>query len=79
MFHLLMLVVGALSVALTTITTFAADLITADVVVYGDTSGGVTATVQASRMGKTAIVISPTGHLGGMTSSRPSTQPRWWW
>jgi hypothetical protein len=69
MFHLLMLVVGALSVALTTITTFAADLITADVVVYGDTSGGVTAAVQASRMGKTAIVISPTGHLGGMTSS----------
>ena len=47
----------------------AADPIAADVVVYGDTSGGVTAAVQACRMGKTAIVIAPTGHLGGMTSS----------
>ncbi|MCX7412565.1 MAG: FAD-dependent oxidoreductase [Planctomycetia bacterium] len=69
MFHLLMPVAATLSVALATATACAADPITADVVVYGDTSGGVTAAVQASRMGKTAIVISPTGHLGGMTSS----------
>lgn len=41
----------------------------ADVVVYGDTSGGVTAAVQAARMGKTVILVSPFGHLGGMTSS----------
>jgi hypothetical protein len=34
------IVVGGLSLALTTITTFGADPITADVVVYGDTSGG---------------------------------------
>jgi len=41
----------------------------ADVVVYGDASGGVVAAVQASKMGKTAILISPVGHLGGLTTS----------
>ncbi len=41
----------------------------ADVVVYGDTSGGVTAAVQAARMGRSAILVSPYGHLGGMSSS----------
>jgi hypothetical protein len=41
----------------------------ADVVVYGDASGGVTAAVQAARMGKSVILVSPYGHLGGMTSS----------
>ncbi|MCF7733115.1 MAG: FAD-dependent oxidoreductase [Akkermansiaceae bacterium] len=41
----------------------------ADVVVYGDASGGVTAAVQAARMGKKVILVSPSGHLGGMTSS----------
>ena len=30
----------------------------ADVVVYGDASGGVTAAVQAARMGKKAILVS---------------------
>ena len=41
----------------------------ADIVVYGDTSGGVTAAVQAVRMGRTAILVSPCGHLGGLSSS----------
>lgn len=41
----------------------------ADVVVYGDASGGVTAAVQAKRMGKSAILVSQCGHLGGLTSS----------
>ena len=40
-----------------------------DVVVYGGSSGGVTAAVQATRMGKTAIVVNPYTHVGGMTSS----------
>ncbi|MBK1882254.1 FAD-dependent oxidoreductase [Luteolibacter pohnpeiensis] len=40
-----------------------------DVIVYGGTSGGVTAAVQAAKMGKTVALISPTKHLGGMTSS----------
>jgi hypothetical protein len=41
----------------------------ADVVVYGDASGGVTAAVQAAKMGKSVILISQYGHLGGLTSS----------
>jgi hypothetical protein len=41
---------------------------TFDVVVYGGTSGGVTAAVQAARMGKHAALISSTPHLGGLTS-----------
>ncbi|MEQ8836705.1 MAG: FAD-dependent oxidoreductase, partial [Lacipirellulaceae bacterium] len=44
-------------------------LLQADIVVYGDASGGVTAAVQAARMGKTVILVSQYGHLGGMTSS----------
>ena len=41
---------------------------TADVVIYGGTSGGVTAAIQAARMGKTAILIEPTQFLGGLTT-----------
>jgi len=41
----------------------------ADVVVYGDASGGVVSAVQAARMGKSTILVSQYGHLGGMTSS----------
>lgn len=41
----------------------------ADVVVYGDAAGGVTAAVQAARMGKKTILISQYGHLGGLSSS----------
>ncbi|MBP90984.1 MAG: FAD-dependent oxidoreductase [Planctomycetaceae bacterium] len=41
---------------------------TYDVVVYGGTSAGVVAAVQAKRMGKTAIIVEPGKHLGGLTS-----------
>ncbi|MCA9039718.1 MAG: FAD-dependent oxidoreductase [Planctomycetaceae bacterium] len=40
----------------------------ADVCVYGGTSGGVVAAVQAARMGKKVILLEPGRHLGGMTS-----------
>ena len=40
-----------------------------DVVVYGGSSGGVMAAVRAARMGKSVILIEPTNHLGGMTTS----------
>jgi len=40
-----------------------------DVVVYGGTSGGVVAAVQAARSGKSVILVSPTTHLGGLTTS----------
>ncbi len=39
-----------------------------DIVVYGGTSGGVIAAVQAARMGKTVTLIEPGKHLGGLTS-----------
>ena len=40
----------------------------ADVCVYGGTSGGVVAAVQAARMGKRVVLVEPGAHLGGMTS-----------
>ncbi len=39
-----------------------------DIVIYGGTSGGIAAAVQASRMGKSAIVIEPGQHLGGLSA-----------
>lgn len=39
-----------------------------DIVVYGGTSGGVIAAVQAGRMGKHVILIEPSRHVGGMTT-----------
>ncbi len=39
-----------------------------DVIVYGGTSGAVTAAIQAKKMGKTVIMVSPDTHLGGLTA-----------
>jgi NADPH-dependent 2,4-dienoyl-CoA reductase/sulfur reductase-like enzyme len=39
-----------------------------DVAVYGGTPAGVTAAVQAARLGKSVIFISFNGFVGGMTS-----------
>jgi len=39
-----------------------------DIVIYGLTSAGITAAVQAKRMGKTIIVVGPEKHLGGLSS-----------
>jgi len=39
-----------------------------DVVVYGGTSGGVAAAIQAARMGKSVVLIEPTRRLGGLTT-----------
>jgi len=41
---------------------------TYDVVIYGGTSGGMAAAVQAKRMGKTVVLIEPTRRLGGLTT-----------
>jgi lysophospholipase L1-like esterase len=40
-----------------------------DIVVYGGTSGGVIAAVQAAKSGRSVVLISPTPHLGGLTTS----------
>jgi len=39
-----------------------------DLVIYGGTSAGITAAIQASRMGKTAVMIEPTQRIGGLTT-----------
>ena len=39
-----------------------------DVVVYGGTSAGVTAAVQARQMGRSVVLLEPGRHLGGLTS-----------
>ncbi|MGC1273786.1 MAG: FAD-dependent oxidoreductase [Planctomycetaceae bacterium] len=39
-----------------------------DVVVYGGTSAGIIAAVQAKQMGKTVVVVGPDKHLGGLSS-----------
>jgi hypothetical protein len=39
-----------------------------DLVVYGGTSGGISAAVQAGRLGKSVVLIEPGKHLGGMTA-----------
>ena len=39
-----------------------------DLVVYGGTSAGIVAAVQAARMGKTVAIVAPEKHLGGLTS-----------
>ncbi|MEK7951377.1 FAD-dependent oxidoreductase [Luteolibacter soli] len=40
-----------------------------DVVVYGGTSGGVIAAVQVAKSGRSVVLVSPTVHLGGLTTS----------
>lgn len=39
-----------------------------DLVVYGGTSAGVIAAVQAKKMGKTVVIVGPDKHLGGLSS-----------
>lgn len=46
----------------------AAAAVESDICVYGGTSGGVAAAVQAARMGKSVHIVEPGRHLGGMTS-----------
>jgi hypothetical protein len=41
---------------------------TYDIVIYGGTSAGVAAAIQASRMNKSVVVIEPSQRLGGLTT-----------
>src|SRR6478735_7535458 len=45
-----------------------AETVEADIVIFGGTSGGIAAAVQAKRMGKTAVIAEWTQHLGGLTT-----------
>lgn len=40
-----------------------------DVCVYGETASGVSAAIQAARMGKRVVLVSTNAHVGGMTTS----------
>lgn len=40
----------------------------ADLIIYGGTSAGIAAAIQAGRMDKTVIVIEPSGRVGGLTT-----------
>lgn len=39
-----------------------------DVVVYGGTSAGIIAAIQAHKLGKAVVLIEPSNHLGGLTT-----------
>ncbi|WP_083505405.1 FAD-dependent oxidoreductase [Pedobacter ginsenosidimutans] len=41
----------------------------ADIIIYGGTTAGIIAAVQAAKLGKSVLVISPDKHLGGLSSS----------
>jgi len=43
-------------------------LTSADVVIYGGTSAGISAAIQTARLGKSVILIEPTNRLGGLTT-----------
>ncbi|HVJ69289.1 MAG TPA: FAD-dependent oxidoreductase [Caulifigura sp.] len=58
-----------LTLATVTHSAFAAEPQSYDIVVYGGTASGVIAAIEADRSGKTAVVIEPTKHLGGLTTS----------
>jgi hypothetical protein len=47
---------------------FAAQTRQADIVIYGATSAGVVAAVQAARMGKSVLLVEPGAHIGGLTT-----------
>ncbi|MDN5214914.1 FAD-dependent oxidoreductase [Fulvivirgaceae bacterium BMA12] len=42
--------------------------ISADVIIYGGTSAGISAAIQTARLGKSVVLIEPTNRLGGLTT-----------
>jgi len=59
---------AAVALLLATGTAPAAPVETRQIVVYGATSGGIVAAIQAKKLGKTVIVVEPGRHLGGLTA-----------
>lgn len=45
-----------------------AEIIETDICVFGGTSGGIAAAIQATRMGKTVVLVEPGKYLGGLTT-----------
>src|SRR5688572_1457039 len=44
-----------------------ADVVSTDIVIYGGTSAGVVAAVQAAKLGKRVALVEPGRHFGGMS------------
>lgn len=59
---------GIVTASLLTATAIAGTVIETDVCVYGGAAGGVTAAVQARRMGKSVALVVFNHHLGGLSS-----------
>lgn len=57
-----------LLLCLTAFSLHSAEIIQSDICVFGGTSGGIAAAVQASRMGKSVVIVNPTKYLGGLTT-----------
>jgi len=57
-----------ITVAMSAVLAQADPAVEADVCVYGGTSGGVVAAVQATRLGRRTVLVEPGTHLGGMTA-----------
>lgn len=47
----------------------ASGVVEADICIYGSTPSGVIAAVQAARMGRSVMIVTPDTHIGGMSSS----------
>jgi hypothetical protein len=58
----------ALFLAASACSAFAAESVDRDVIVYGGTSAGIVAGIQAKAMGKSVVVIEPTAREGGLTT-----------
>lgn len=57
----------ALALAMLT-TTLASTIHSYDIVVFGGTSAGIAAGIQARREGRSVIVLEPSAHIGGLTT-----------
>lgn len=58
-----------LSLGLSSLLLHGVNAVEYDVVVYGATSAGVIAAVQAKKMGHSVVIVGPDKHLGGLSSS----------
>jgi hypothetical protein len=58
----------ALFLAASACSVFAAESVDRDLIVYGGTSAGIVAGIQAKAMGKSVVVIEPTAREGGLTT-----------
>lgn len=68
LFHLLVVSIICTVTCLDANASATNQIITADVCIYGGTSGGVIAALEAAHMGKRAVIVEPGQHVGGMTA-----------